>query len=150
MDGLLNYEFTKYLGLSIIIGAPIPFLKNEILKDLSVIELGIFGNIILILLYTLAYIFYEKKGLTDLLKKKDSKKFPLFILFIILVFIGLLIGGTILKNEGKVIKYKSFQRSISIILMLIIGMCIFKEQITFNMSLGVGVTALGLYLIEKR
>jgi len=150
MEGLLSYDFTKYLLLSILIGAPIPFLKNEILKDFSVIELGLIGNFLLISLYIIVYVFYEKKGFTDLLKKKDSKKMPIFILFIILVFIGLLIGGTILKKEGSVIRYKSFQRSLSIVLMLIIGMCLFKEKITFNMCLGVGVTALGLYLIEKR
>ena len=68
----------------------------------------------------------------------------------ILVFLGLLVGGTILKKEGSVIRYKSFQRSLSIVLMLIIGMCLFKEKVTFHMCLGVGVTALGLYLIEKR
>ena len=150
MEGLLTYDFTKYLLLSILIGAPIPFLKNEILKDFSVIELGLIGNFLLISLYIIVYVFYEKKEFTDLLKKKDSKKMPIFILFIILVFIGLLIGGTILKKEGSVIRYKSFQRSLSIVLMLIIGMCLFKEKITFTMCLGVGVTALGLYLIEKR
>ena len=70
MEGLLTYDFTKYLLLSILIGAPIPFLKNEILKDFSVIELGLIGNFLLISLYIIVYVFYEKKEFTDLLKKK--------------------------------------------------------------------------------
>ena len=150
MEGLLTYDFTKYLLLSILIGAPIPFLKNEILKDFSVIELGLIGNFLLVCMFLFIYFVYEKKDTAELLKTIKTKKMPIFILFIILVFIGLLIGGTILKKEGSVIRYKSFQRSLSIVLMLIIGMCLFKEKITFNMCLGVGVTALGLYLIEKR
>ena len=150
MEQLLSYDFTKYLGLTILIGAPVPFLKNEILKDFSVVEQAIFSTSSLLIIFSIIYFVYEKKNFTDLFKKKDSKKMPLFILFSILVSVGLLVGGTILKKEGTVIKYKSFQRSISTVVMLIIGMCLFKEKITFNMCLGVGVIALGLYLIERK
>ena len=101
------------------------------------------------ILYFLAYTFYEKKSYKDLLKK-DYKKFWIFIVFIVLIFFGLLIDGTILKNEGTVIKYKSFQRSINTVLMLVVGACLFKEKLTFNMGLGVLTIALGLYLIDKR
>jgi len=150
MEGILSYDFTKYLALSILIGAPVPFLKNIILKDLSVIEEVLFSTSSLLIIFSIIYFIYEKKNLTDLFNKRTSKKMPIFILFAILVSIGLLIGGTILKKEGSVIRYKSFQRSLSIVLMLIIGMCLFKEKITFNMCLGVGVIALGLYLIERK
>ena len=150
MEGLLSYGFTKYLLLSVLIGAPIPFLKNEILKDFSVIELGLIGNLLLAFMFFFFYFVYEKKNPQELLKTLKTKEIKTFFIYMILVFLGLLVGGTILKKEGSVIRYKSFQRSLSIVLMLIIGMCLFKEKITFTMCLGVGVTALGLYLIEKR
>lgn len=149
MEQLITYDFTKYLLISIPIGTLLPFLKNEVLKDFSVIELGVIGNLILMVLYFLAYTFYEKKSYKDLLKK-DYKKFWIFLIFIVLIFFGLLVDGTILKNEGTVIKYKSFQRSINTVLMLVVGACLFKEKLTFNMGLGVLTIALGLYLFDKR
>jgi len=150
MEGLLTYDFTKYLLLSILIGAPVPFLKNEILKDFSVIELGIIGNFLLVCMFLFIYFVYEKKNTMELLKTIKTKKMSIFFIFLILVFMGLLVGGTILKKEGSVIRFKSYQRPLSTILMLIIGMCLFKEKVTLSMCFGVGVTALGLYLIEKR
>ena len=150
MEGLLTYDFTKYLLLSILIGAPVPFLKNEILKDFSVIELGIIGNFLLVCMFLFIYFVYEKKDTAELLKTIKTKKMSIFFIFLILVFMGLLVGGTILKKEGSVIRFKSYQRPLSTILMLIIGMCLFKEKVTLSMCFGVGVTALGLYLIEKR
>ena len=74
MEGLLSYDFTKYLLLSILIGAPIPFLKNEILKDFSVIELGIIGNLILVCMFLFIYFVYEKKNTTELLKTVKTNK----------------------------------------------------------------------------
>ena len=56
----------------------------------------------------------------------------------------------ILKNEGEVIKFKSYQRSLSMILLVFIGQCLFNEKITFNIFLGIISIILGLYLIEKK
>ena len=56
----------------------------------------------------------------------------------------------ILKNEGEVIKFKSYQRSLSMILLVFIGQWLFNEKITFNIFLGIISIILGLYLIEKK
>ena len=150
MEGLLSYGFTKYLLLSVLIGAPIPFLKNEILKDFSVIELGLIGNLLLAFMFFFFYFVYEKKNPQELLKTLKTKEIKTFFIYMVLVFLGLLVGGTILKKEGSVIRYKSYQRPLSTVMMLIVGICLFKENPSLNMCLGVGVTALGLYLIDKR
>ena len=150
MEGLLTYDFTKYLLLSLLIGAPIPFLKNEILKDFSVIELGLIGNFLLVCMFLFIYFVYEKKNPQELLKTLKTKEIKTFFIYMILVFLGLLVGGTILKKEGSVIRFKSYQRPLSTVMMLIVGLCLFKENPSLNMCLGVGVTALGLYLIDKR
>jgi drug/metabolite transporter (DMT)-like permease len=153
MEGLLSYGFTKYLLLSVLIGAPIPFLKNEILKDLSVIEFGLIVNLLLGCMFFFFYFVYEKKNPEELLKTLKTlktKKIKIFLIFMILMFIGLLVRGTILKKEESVIRYKSYQRPLSTAMMLIVGVYLFNEKISLNMCLGVGVTALGLYLIEKR
>ena len=150
MKDLLTYDFHKYLGYLIILGAPLPFLKINILKDFSVIEQLIYSNFMLFIIFLMIYFLYQKKELKSLLQKSRSNKMNQFSLFIGLVFITLIISGTILQKEGSVIKFKSYQRSLSMVLLVIIGMCLFKEKITFNMFLGIFTIILGLYLIEKK
>ena len=150
MGNIVTYDFHKYLGYLIILGAPLPFLKTNILEDFSVIEQLIYSNLMLFIISLMIYFLYQKKELKSLLQKSRSNKMNQFSLFIVLVFITLIISGTILQKEGSVIKFKSYQRSLSMVLLVIIGMCLFNEKITFNMFLGIFTIILGLYLIEKK
>ena len=79
-----------------------------------------------------------------------TDKASLMMIYVPLIICTLLIGNHILINEGTVIRYKSYQRSLSIILMLIIGVVIFGEKVSYNMCIGILMVSLGLYFIDKK
>ena len=85
----------------------------------------------------------------NLLRHFYSDDIYKIILYVSLITISLLIGNYIIKTEGKVIRYKSFQRALSLILMLILGHYVFGEKITVNTCLGIGIIILGLYILDR-
>ena len=102
------------------------------------------------ILFTVSIIhfIYEKNSLITLLEKSKKQKYKL-CLYIFLITVTLLISNYIVKREGKVIRYKSFQRSLSLILMLILGHTFFGEKVTINTCLGIGVIVLGLFILDR-
>ena len=131
----MNYNFYILLIISLIISSPIVFLKNDILKKISITEEIILVSFIISISVLMIYILYEKKSLADLQKITKMEIMPKLILYTILITISLLLGNYILKNEGKVIRYTTFRRSLSLILMLILGYFVFNEKITRNTCL---------------
>ena len=144
----MNNNFYKLLILSIIIGSPIIFLKNDLLKTFSITEEILCVSIGILIIVSIIYFLYEKKSLKNLINIGETQKYKL-CLYILLITITLLIGNYIVKTEGKVIRYKSFQRSLSLILMLIIGHFYFNEYVTINTCLGIGIIILGLYILDR-
>lgn len=141
-------NFYILLTVSIIIGSPIIFLKNDILKSLTITEEIIIVSLGILTLVGSIYFFYEKKSLQNLINIGNKEKYKLCI-YISLITITLLIGNYIVKREGKVIRYKSFQRALSLILMLILGHYIFGEKITINTCWGIGIIIFGLYILDR-
>ena len=141
-------NFYVLLIVSIIVGSPIIFLKNDLLKSLTITEEIIIVSLGILAIVSFVYFFYEKNTLQNLLEKYKTEKYKL-CLYIGLITITLLIGNYIVKTEGKVIRYKSFQRSLSLILMLIIGHYIFGEKITINTCWGIGIIIFGLYVLDR-
>lgn len=144
----MNYNFYTLLILSIIIGSPIIFLKNDILKKFSITEEIIIVSLGILTIVSIIYFLYENNSLQNLLEKCKTEKYKL-CLYVSLITISLLIGNYIIKTEGKVIRYKSFQRALSLILMLILSHYIFGEKITINTCLGIGIIILGLYILDR-
>ena len=141
-------NFYILLIASIIIGSPIIFLKNDLLKSLTITEEIIIVSLGILTIVSIIYFGYEKNSLKNLLEKCKTEKYKL-CLYITLITITLLIGNYIVKTQGKVIRYKSFQRSLSLILMLIIGHYIFGEKITMNTCWGIGIIIFGLYILDR-
>ena len=141
-------NFYILLTVSIIIGSPIIFLKNDILKSLTITEEIIIVSLGILTLVSSIYFFYEKKSLQNLINIGNKEKYKL-CLYISLITITLLIGNYIVKREGKVIRYKSFQRALSLILMLILGHYVFGEKITINTCWGIGIIIFGLYILDR-
>ena len=144
----MNYNFYVLLIVSIIISSPIIFLKNDLLKNLTITEEIIIVSTGILTIVSSIYFFYEKKSLQNLFNKCSNEKYKL-CLYIALITITLLIGNFIVKSEGKVIRYKSFQRALSLILMLILGHYIFGEKITINTCWGIGIIIFGLYILDR-
>ena len=145
----MKYDFYTLLIASIVIGSPIIFLKNDILKEFSISEEIMYVSLSILIIVSCVYFFYEKKTLQNLLDKTKSDKIPKLLIYVSLLSITLLIGNHIIKTEGKVIRYKSFQRSLSLILMIILGYFIFGEKVTMNTCLGIGIILLGLYVLDR-
>jgi len=144
----MNNNFYSFLILSIIIGSPIIFLKNDLLKTFSITEEILCVSIGILIIVSIIYFLYEKKSLQNLINIGEKQKYKL-CLYILLITVSLLIGNYIVKTEGKVIRYKSFQRSLSLILMLIIGHFYFNEYVTINTCLGIGIIILGLFILDR-
>lgn len=145
----MNYNFYMLLLISIIVSSPIVFLKNDILKKISITEEIIIVSFSISVSVLLIYLFYEQKSLLDLQEITKSQVMPKIVLYIILIIISLLLGNYIIKKEGKVIRYSTFRRSLSLILLIILGHFIFKEKITKNTYIGIGIIILGLYVLDK-
>jgi hypothetical protein len=141
-------NFYILLLISIIIGSPIIFLKNDLLKSLTITEEIIIVSLGILTIVSIIYFGYEKNSLKNLISVGENNKFKL-CLYISLITFTLLIGNYIVKSEGKVIRYKSFQRALSLILMLIIGHYIFGEKITMNTCWGIGIIIFGLYILDR-
>ena len=135
--------------LSVIIGSPVVFIKQDILRDFSIFEQLIYTNIILLPVFILLYYLYEKKSLKTFLDKTKSTKFNKLLLYTLLIGIGLIISGVILQNINSVVRFKGIQRSLGIILLTLIGCCIYKEKFTMNMFSGIICILLGINLLEK-
>ena len=142
-------NFYILLIASIIIGSPIIFLKNDLLKKLSITEEIILVSLGILAIVSSIYFCYEKKSLKNLTRSLDSNIIYKFILYVFLITITLLIGNYIVKSEGKVIRYKSFQRALSLILMLILGHYVFGERVNINTCLGIGIIILGLFILDR-
>ncbi len=142
-------NFYTLLIASIIIGSPIIFLKNDLLKKLSITEEIILVSLGILAIVSSIYFCYEKKSLKNLTRSLDSNIIYKFILYVFLITITLLIGNYIVKSEGKVIRYKSFQRALSLILMLILGHYVFGERVNINTCLGIGIIILGLFILDR-
>lgn len=145
----MNYNLYSLLIASIIIGSPIIFLKNDILKKFSITEEIIIVSLGILAIVSLIYFFYENKTMKNLLRKIYSDDIYKIILYISLITITLLIGNYIIKKEGKVIRYQSFQRALSLILMLILGHYVFGEKIKINTCLGIGIIIFGLFVLDR-
>ena len=141
-------NFYILLIISIIVGSPIIFLKNDLLKSLTITEEIIIVSLGILAIVSFVYFFYEKNSLQNLINIGNKEKYKL-CLYIGLITITLLIGNYIVKTEGKVIRYKSFQRSLSLILMLILGHYIFGERVTINTCWGIGIIIFGLYILDR-
>ncbi len=145
----MNYNFYVLLIISIIISSPIFFLKNDILKKVSITEEIIVVSILILTFVSFIYFLYEKKSISDLFKITKSDLMPKLILYTLLITISLLIGNYIVQTEGKVIRYKSFQRALSLILLLILGHYVFGETVTQNTFIGIGIIILGIYILDR-
>tara|TARA_E500000178_G_C16988697_1_gene739670 strand:+ start:1159 stop:1593 length:435 start_codon:yes stop_codon:yes gene_type:complete len=144
----MNTNFYTLLISSIIIGSPIIFLKNDLLKTFSITQEIIIVSLGILAIVSFIYFGYEKNSLKNLISAGKKNKYKL-CLYISLITITLLIGNYIVKTEGKVIRYKSFQRALSLILMLILGHYIFGEKVTMNTCWGIGIIIIGLYVLDR-
>jgi hypothetical protein len=145
----MEYNFYIFVLLITILSSPIAFLKNEILQNLSITEEIITVSIGIILIALFVYYFYEKKSIGYLIKKNYKIKNKLLV-YILLISSTIFLGNYIVQKQGKIIRFKSFQRSLSLILMLLVGHFLFGAEITTNICLGIAIIVVGLLVIDNK
>ena len=138
------YNFYLFLIILAAISPIAAYNRSEILKDISIQNEVIFTSVFLLILYGL-YQIVNKKSMMPKFKKNDTLKY--LIINGILVTISLYMGGLILMREN-VFKYKALQKSIYLIILVIIAVCVYKQHLTLKTILGLLFILIGAYFID--
>ena len=138
------YNFYIFLGILATMSPISAYNRSEILKDISIQNEVMFTSVFLLILYGLYQIVNKKKMLPKF-KKNDTLKY--LIINGILVSAALYMGGLILMREN-VFKYKTLQKSIYLIMLVIVAVCVYKQHLTLKTILGLLFILIGAYLID--
>ena len=114
------------------------------MKDISIQNEVMFTSVFLLILYGI-YQIVNKKNMFPKFKKNDTLKY--LIINGILVSIALYMGGMILMREN-VFKYKTLQKSIYLIMLVIVAVCVYKQHLTLKTILGLLFILMGAYFID--
>jgi uncharacterized membrane protein len=120
------------------------YCRQKVLNNISVSQEIIYTSIILLIVYGLRELMNKKNILSNV--NKEGRKY--LLINGLLASFGLYLGGIILTKEN-VLKYKTIQKPVYTIVLLIIGVCIYKEKITIVTLIGVMLLLFGIFLIEK-
>tara|TARA_B100000131_G_C17857873_1_gene508745 strand:+ start:206 stop:658 length:453 start_codon:yes stop_codon:yes gene_type:complete len=147
----MNYNFELVLILLVIISSPITFIKKDILNNFSIFEEIICTSFFIFIITFILYFYYEKKSLKYLTNKYlNSPILHKYLIYILLIVFSLYIGNYIISKENKIIKYRAFRSSFSLILALILSIFVFKEKLNFNQLLGILIIILGIYIYNNK
>jgi hypothetical protein len=146
----MNFNFYSFVTILAILGAPIPFLKKDILSHVSIIEEMIFTSLFILCMIIPIYYLYEKKSMNHFISNISSYPIQKLIVYGSLILFLLFISGTILQNHDSIIQFKSYQRSINLLFITFIGCCIYHETFTKNTLLGILFVLFGMYLLDKK
>ena len=138
------YNFYLFLIILATISPIAAYNRSEILKDISIQNEVMFTSVFLLILYGI-YQIVNKKSMMPKFKKNDTLKY--LIINGTLVAISLYMGGIILMREN-VFKYKALQKSIYLIILVIIAVCVYKQQLTLKTILGLLFILIGAYFID--
>jgi len=138
------YNFYLFLIILATISPIAAYNRSEILKDISIQNEVMFTSVFLLILYGI-YQIVNKKSMMPKFKKNDTLKY--LIINGTLVAISLYMGGIILMREN-VFKYKALQKSIYLIILVIIAVCVYKQHLTLKTILGLLFILVGAYFID--
>tara|TARA_Y100001958_G_C21184133_1_gene513490 strand:+ start:413 stop:880 length:468 start_codon:yes stop_codon:yes gene_type:complete len=141
----MYYNFYIYLLLLAIISPFLAFNKESILKTCSITNYIFYTSIVIIIIIGLKKI-YEKDSFFININVDTGKKIVLQSLVII---ITLFISGIIIIKEN-VFVYKSLQKSVYLIVLLLYSIYFMKMDINIYMIIGVFLIIGGSYLIDKK
>ena len=139
----MYYNFYIFLIILAIISPVAAYNRNEILKKISIQHEVIFISIYILILYGLIQLYNNNKLIPDL--KKNTIGYLIFNGT--LTCISLYLGGLILINEN-VFKYKTLQKSVYLILLVIVAVCVYHQNLTLKTILGLIFILMGAYFID--
>ena len=138
------YNFYVILIIIAILSPVIAYNKANILKRISITDDFFYTSLgFVIILFFIKYFNKDK-----IIKKIDDDTLKRLGLQIILIIPIIYLSGVILKKEN-VFVFKSLQRSVSILVLLLYSIFVMKIKITFPMILGALLLIIGSHLIDK-
>ena len=139
----MYYNFYIFLMVLAMISPIAAYNRNEILKKISIQHEVIFISIYILILYGLIQLYNNKKLIPDL----KNNTLGYLIINGTLTSIGLYLGAQILKNES-VFKYKTLQKSVYLIILVIVAVCVYQQNLTLKTIIGLLFIIFGSYLID--
>jgi len=139
----MYYNFYVFLVILAAISPVAAYNRNEILKKVPIQFEVIFTSIFILVVYGL----YQLVNKQNLIKNVDKKTLGYLIFNGTLTSIVLLLGGLIIMNEN-VFKFKTLQKSIYLIILVIIAVCVYQQKLTFKTVMGLLFIIFGSYLID--
>ena len=139
----MYYNFYIFLIILAIISPVAAYNRNKILKKISIQNEVMFTSIFILIIFGLIQLYNKNKLIPDL----KNNTIGYLILNGTLTCITLYLGGLILMKEN-VFKYKTLQKSIYLILLIIIAVCIYEQKLTLKTILGLLFIIIGSYLID--
>lgn len=143
------YNFYIFITLNILLSVLITYLKQNILKTLTIPEEMIFSQIFFLIFFTTYYFFVDNSNLNETLDKFRYNKdniLPKMILFDFMVGFALVIGAYLLINE-KIIYLKPIKIGGYLIVLSIISLFIEKKHSIYTF-MGIVTILAGLGMIE--
>ena len=138
------YNFYVILIILAILSPVIAFNKAKILKSISITDDFFYTSLgFVIILFFIKYFNKDK-----IIKKIDDDTLKRLGLQIILIIPIIYLSGVILKKEN-VFVFKSLQRSVSILVLLLYSVVVMKMKVTPPMVLGAILLIIGSHLIDK-
>ena len=138
------YNFYVILIILAILSPVIAFNKAKILKSISITDDFFYTSLgFVIILFFIKYLNKDK-----IIKKIDDDTLKRLGLQIVLIVPIIYLSGIILKKEN-VFLFKSLQRSVSILVLLLYSVVVMKMKVTPPMVLGAILLITGSHLIDK-
>lgn len=138
------YNFYIILIVLSILSPIIAFNKADILKKISITDDFFYTSLGFVIILFLLKLCKKEK----FIKKIDNETLKRLLLQIFLIIPVIYLSGLILQKEN-VFVFKSLQRSVSIIILVLYSIFIMKMKMTPLMILGSFLLVIGSYLIDS-
>jgi len=141
----MYYNFYIFIIILAIISPVNAYNREAILKDITVENEIILVSSGIIFIYILSQLVLRKEILP---KNIETKTIGYLITNILLACVALYMGGTIIK-KSNVMRFKSLQKPIYLILLVIIACIFYEKKCNFQVIIGVGLLVLGCILVDR-
>ena len=141
----MYYNFYLFIIILAIISPINAYNRETILKDITVENEIIIVSSGIIFLYVLSQLIMKKEILP---KNIETKTIGYLIINILLASVALYMGGTIIK-KSNVLRFKSLQKPIYLVLLVIIACIFYEKKCNFQVLLGIGLLVGGCILVDR-
>ena len=141
----MYYNFYLFIIILAVISPINAYNRETILKDITVENEIIIISAGIIFLYILSQLMTKKEILP---KNIETKTVGYLIINIVLASIALYLGGTIIK-KSNVLRFKSLQKPIYLVMLVIIACIFYEKKCNFQVLLGIGLLVGGCILVDR-